>query len=128
MNRNNSNNRNHKGNRSNRNKRNGQRGQHNDKQEQKDKTVPMRYQIRNSKETNTVELKCTDLDGAVDKTKLNIYGDGTDEEFLKLLKGFQIMSALTKFGMMRMPPTPFTKAFEDASPELQETFGIKSTY
>ncbi len=72
MNRNNSNNRNHKGNRNNRNKRNGQRGQHNDKQEQKDKKVPMRYQIRNSKETNTVELKRTDLDGAIDKTKLNI--------------------------------------------------------
>jgi hypothetical protein len=48
----------------------------------------MRYQIQNSKETNTVELKCTDLDGAVDKTKLNIYEDGTDEEFLKLLKEF----------------------------------------
>jgi hypothetical protein len=29
------------------------------------------------------------MDGAVDITKLNIYEDGTDEEFLKLIKEFQ---------------------------------------
>jgi hypothetical protein len=49
----------------------------------------MCYQIRNSKETNTVELKYTDMDGAVDKTKLSIYEDGSDEKFLKLVKEFQ---------------------------------------
>jgi hypothetical protein len=49
----------------------------------------MHHQIRNSKETSMVELKYTDLDGAVDKTKLNIYEDGTDEEFLNLVKVFQ---------------------------------------
>lgn len=49
----------------------------------------MHYQIRNFKETNTVELKKTDMDGSVDKTKLNVYEDGTDEEFLKLVKEFQ---------------------------------------
>jgi hypothetical protein len=49
----------------------------------------MRYQISNSKDTNTVELKYPDRDGAVDKTKLNIFEDGSDEEFLKLVKEFQ---------------------------------------
>jgi hypothetical protein len=29
------------------------------------------------------------MDGSVDKTKLNVYEDGTDEEFLKLIKEFQ---------------------------------------
>ena len=38
---------------------------------------------------NTVELKYTDMDGAVDKTKLNIFEDGPDEEFLKLVKEVQ---------------------------------------
>ncbi len=36
-----------------------------------------------------VELKYTDMDGAVDKTKLNIFEDGPDEEFLKLVKEVQ---------------------------------------
>jgi hypothetical protein len=49
----------------------------------------MCYQIQNSKEIITVELKYTDMVGAVDKTKLNIYEDGSDEEFLKLVKEFQ---------------------------------------
>jgi hypothetical protein len=89
MNRNNSNNKNSKGNRNNRNRRNGQRGQHAEDKEQKDKKVPMRYQIRNSKETNTVELKYTRIDGVVDKTKFNIFEDGNDEEYLKLMKEFQ---------------------------------------
>jgi hypothetical protein len=48
----------------------------------------MYYQIRNSKDTNSVELKYTDMDGSVDKTKLNVYEDGSDEEFLKLIKEF----------------------------------------
>jgi hypothetical protein len=49
----------------------------------------MRYHISKSKEANTVELKYTDHDGAVDKTKLNVYEDGSDKEFLKLVKEFQ---------------------------------------
>ena len=48
----------------------------------------MRYQIRYSKDANSVELKYTDMDGSVDKTKLNVYEDGSDEEFLKLVKEF----------------------------------------
>jgi hypothetical protein len=80
-------NRNH--NRSRKNKQNGQRNRSGNTEPKIDKKVPMRYQIRNSKETSTVELKYTDLDGAVDKTKLNIYEDGSDEEFLKLIKEFQ---------------------------------------
>jgi hypothetical protein len=43
---------------------------------------------RNSKELNSAELKYTDMDGAVDKTKLNIYKDGSNEDFLKLIKEF----------------------------------------
>jgi hypothetical protein len=54
-------------NRNNRNRKHGQKNQNASNKEQKDKKVPMRYQIRNSKETNTVELKYTDMDGAVDK-------------------------------------------------------------
>jgi len=49
----------------------------------------MKYQIRNSKETETVELKYTDIDGQVDKTKLHIYENGSDEELLKLIKEFK---------------------------------------
>ena len=49
----------------------------------------MRYQIRNSKETNAVELKYTGIDGVVDKTKFNIFEDGNDEEYFKLVKEFQ---------------------------------------
>jgi len=37
---------------------------------------------------NSVELKYTDRDGSIDKTKLNIFEDGSDEEFLKLVKEF----------------------------------------
>jgi hypothetical protein len=33
-----------------------------------------------------VELKYTDLDGAMDKTKLNIFEDGSDYEFFKLVE------------------------------------------
>jgi hypothetical protein len=48
----------------------------------------MRYQIRNTKETNSVEFKYN-VDGSVEKTKMNIYEDGNDEEYLKLIKEFQ---------------------------------------
>jgi hypothetical protein len=89
MNRNNNNNQNNQRNKNNRNKQYGQRNQHNENKEQKDKKVPMHYQIQSSKETNSAELKYTDMDGSVDKTKLNIPEDGTDEEFLKLIKEFQ---------------------------------------
>ena len=87
--RNNRNTRNSRNYRNGRNKQNSSRNQRSTNKEQNDKKVPMRYQIRNSKETNTVELKYTDMDGAVDKTKLSIYEDGSDEEFLKLVKEFQ---------------------------------------
>ncbi len=58
--------RNRNNNRNNTNKQNGQRNQCNHNREQRDKTVPMHYQIRNLKETDTVELKYTNLDGLVD--------------------------------------------------------------
>ena len=83
-----SNNRRNKNNRNKRNKGNGQKRRTDDK-EQQDKKVPMRYQIRNSKETNAVELKYTGIDGVVDKTKFSIFEDGYDEDYLKLIKEFQ---------------------------------------
>jgi hypothetical protein len=72
----------------NKNKQNGQRNRSNNKEQRTEKKVPMRYQILNSKESNSVELKYTDMDGSVDKTKWNVYEDGSDEEFLKLIKEF----------------------------------------
>ncbi len=48
----------------------------------------MRYQIQKSKETNSVEFK-SNVDGSVEKTKMNVYKDGNDEEYLKLIKEFQ---------------------------------------
>jgi hypothetical protein len=41
------------------------------------------------KEADTDKLKYTDIDGSVDKTKLCIYENGSDEEFLKLIKEFK---------------------------------------
>jgi hypothetical protein len=48
----------------------------------------MQYKIQNSKETDIIELKYTDINGSMDKTKFHIYEDGSDEEFLKLVKEF----------------------------------------
>ena len=73
-----------------RNKRNGQSKQNEEKEQQKDKKFPMRYQVSSSKETNSVELKNT-VDGIVEKTKLSIYEDGSDEAYLKMIKEFRIM-------------------------------------
>jgi len=82
-NKNNSNNRNNR----NRNKKNG-RKQRTEEKEQKDKKVPMKYQVSNSKEANSVELKNT-VYGIVEKTKLSIYEDGSDEAYLKMIKEFK---------------------------------------
>jgi len=85
---NNHRNRNHRNNRRGKNKSNGQRNQQNETKDPKDKKVPMRYQIQKSKETNSVEFK-SNVDGSVEKTKMNVYKDGNDEEYLKLIKEFQ---------------------------------------
>jgi hypothetical protein len=50
----------------------------------------MRYQVSNSKETNSVELKNT-VDGIVEKTKLSIYEDGSDKTNMTMIKNFKIM-------------------------------------
>jgi len=81
-------NRNHRNNRRGKNKSNGQRNQQNETKDPKDKKVPTRYQIQKSKETNSVEFK-SNVDGSVEKTKMNVYKDGNDEEYLKLIKEFQ---------------------------------------
>ena len=69
-------------------KQNGQRNQRTSEKELKDKKVPMRYQVQNTKETNSVEFKYN-VDGSVEKTKMSIYEDGNDEEYLRLIKEFQ---------------------------------------
>jgi hypothetical protein len=82
--------RNNRNNRGQRNHRNGHKNQRsNEKEQQQDKKVPMKYQIRKAKEANTVELEYTGIDGTVDKTKLNIFEDGNDEEYLQLIREFQ---------------------------------------
>ena len=48
----------------------------------------MRYQVSNSKETNSVELKNT-VDRIVEKMKLLIYEDGSNKAYLKMIKEFQ---------------------------------------
>jgi hypothetical protein len=79
---------NHRNNRRGKTKSNGQRNQQNKTKDPKDKKVPMRCQIKKSKETNSVEFKYN-VDGSVEKTKMNVYEDGKDEEYLKLIKEFQ---------------------------------------
>jgi len=88
-NQNNQNNRNNRRtNKNGRNRNHGQRNPRAENKEQKDKKVPMRYQPRSSKETSSVEFK-HEIDGNTEKTKLNIYEDGNDEDYLKLIKEFQ---------------------------------------
>jgi hypothetical protein len=89
MSQNNRNSRNHRNGRNGRNKRNGQRNQRNEDQEQNNKKVPMRYQPpRSSKDAGSVEFK-HEIDGMAEKTKINVYEDGTDEQYLKMIKEFQ---------------------------------------
>jgi len=104
------NNKNNRVNRNNnRNKQHSQLNQHSNNKEQKDQKVPMCYQIRNSKETipKTAQMK----------------------SFSSLLKNFQIMLILTKYGAMSMLFILFLKIFRDALQEQQpETWGIKLKY
>jgi hypothetical protein len=48
----------------------------------------MKYQIRNLKDAGSVEFKY-EIDGITERTKINIYEDGNDEEYLKMTKEFQ---------------------------------------
>jgi hypothetical protein len=109
------------------NKKSTQRNQRSNNKERNYKKVSMRYQIQNLKETNTVELKYTHMDGAVDITKLNIYEDGSDEEFLKLVKEFQNYIDTYMSGKMSMPLTPFTKISAVVLLEQLEICGIRLT-
>jgi len=83
-----SNHKNHRNNRNNRNKKQGQRNQRANDKGPKDRKVPMRYQVQNSKKTASIEFKYN-VDGATEKTKLSVYEDGSDESFLKTIKEFQ---------------------------------------
>jgi hypothetical protein len=48
----------------------------------------MKYQPRSFKDAGSVEFKY-ERDGITEKTKINIYEDGNDEEYLKMVKEFQ---------------------------------------
>ena len=48
----------------------------------------MMYQIQNSKDASSVEFKY-EIDGIMERTKINIYEDGNDEEYLRMIKEFQ---------------------------------------
>jgi len=48
----------------------------------------MKYQIQNSKDASSVEFKY-EIDGIMERTKINIYEDGNDEEYLRMIKEFQ---------------------------------------
>jgi hypothetical protein len=114
MSHNNDNNQNSRRNKNNRNKHHGQQNQRTNNKEQKDKKVPMCCQIRISKETHNVVLKYTDMDRSIDKTKLNAYQDGTDEEFLKLIKEFPNYVEITKYGVTNTLLTQSIKISEGA--------------
>ncbi len=55
----------------------------------------MQNQIQNSKETNSVEFKYN-IDGTVEKNKLNVYEDGNDEAFLNMYYLFLVGSGQWK--------------------------------
>ena len=74
--------------RNNKNKQNGQRNQRNEDKEQSNKKVPMKYQVQKSKDASSVEFKY-EIDGIMERTKINIYEDGNDEEYLRMIKEFQ---------------------------------------
>ena len=117
-------NRNNQNNRHGKNKPNGQRNQRNENKDPRDKKVPMRYQVRKTKETSSVEFKYN-VDGSVEKTKMNVYEDGNDEEYLKLIKDFKTTLILTEFGTKKMPLAPSIEIFVDVSLELLGISGIK---
>jgi hypothetical protein len=48
----------------------------------------MKYQIQKSKDASSVEFKY-EIDGIMERTKINIYEDGNDEEYLRMIKEFQ---------------------------------------
>jgi hypothetical protein len=55
-----------------------------------DKKVPLKYEVKQTKVLETIELKF-EIDELTEKVKLTIFEDGTDEQFLKLLKEFRNM-------------------------------------
>jgi hypothetical protein len=48
----------------------------------------MKYQPQNSKDSGSVEFKY-EIDGVTERTKINVYEDRNDEEYLKMVKEFQ---------------------------------------
>jgi hypothetical protein len=61
------------------------------KEKENDKKVPMKYETKRAKASETIELEL-DIDNKSDKVKLTMFEDGTDEQFLKLVKEFKNMT------------------------------------
>jgi hypothetical protein len=53
------------------------------------KRVPMKYETKDPKELKAIELKYEDIDGRTDKVSFHVFEDGSDEQFLKLVKEFK---------------------------------------
>jgi hypothetical protein len=60
------------------------------KEKETNKKVPMRYESKQMKTLETIELKL-EINETVEKVKLVIFEDGNDEQFLKLIKEFRNM-------------------------------------
>jgi hypothetical protein len=60
----------------------------------------MKYKVKQAKTLETIELKY-EVDDASEKVKLPIFEDGTDEQFLKLVKEFSNM--ITTYELWNKP-------------------------
>jgi hypothetical protein len=58
--------------------------------DKKDKKVPIKYETKAVKALETIDLKLQ-IDAMNEKVKLMVFEDGTDEQFLKLVKAFRNM-------------------------------------
>jgi len=48
----------------------------------------MKYQVQKSKDASSVEFKY-EIDGIMERTKINMYEDGNNEEYLRMIQEFQ---------------------------------------
>lgn len=58
--------------------------------EKKDKKVPLHYETKSTKVMENIELKL-EINKSFEKVKLPVFEDGTDEQFLKLVREFRNM-------------------------------------
>jgi hypothetical protein len=53
------------------------------------KSVPLKNETKDPKELKTIKLKYEDIDGRTDKVSFHVFKDGSDEQFLYLVKEFK---------------------------------------